>query len=190
MKGDDMKKYHLIGLAAVISVIISGSTCQKKPASVSSTRQEEITLGEKIFTEKECGKCHTTAESTVKPEMKAPDLASAFLANDTTFVKAHLQFIELSNMPPLDLTPDEIKALAKYVAHLHAKTKTDPNLKNPDGRCPVCGAPLKLANAKAEDLQSTYADKTYYFDCADCKRLFERDASWYAEHGYLSTRSN
>ncbi|MGH7596669.1 MAG: c-type cytochrome [bacterium] len=181
-----MKKYQLIWLAAVISVAILGFTCQKKSASVSSARQEEITLGEKIFAEKECGKCHTTAASTTKPEMQAPDLTSAFLANDTTFVKAHLKFIELSNMPPLDLTQNEIKALAKYVAHLHAKTNTDPNLKNPDGVCPVCGALLKISKAQADDLQATHEGEIFYFDCADCERLFERDASWYAQHGYLA----
>ncbi len=179
-----MKKYHLIGLAAVISAAILGSACQKKSAPISSARQEEISLGEKLFIQKDCGKCHTTAESTAQPKMKAPDLTSAFLANDTAFVKAHLQLVELSNMPPLDLTPSDIKALAKYVAHLHAKSKTDPNLKNPDGKCPVCGALLQVAQAKTGDLQVTYADKTYSFDCADCKHMFEKDTNWYVQHGY------
>ena len=182
-----MKKHHLILLAALISVAIFTFVCQNQPAPSPSALQKEIALGEKIFTEKQCGKCHTNGISTVAAEMKAPDLTSAFLANDTIFVKAHLRFIELSRMPPLDLTAPEIEALAKYVAHLHAKTKTDPQLKNPDGACPVCGAPLKLARAQAEALQTTLADQTYSFDCADCKHLFERDASWYVQHGYLAT---
>jgi YHS domain-containing protein len=179
-----MKKYHLI-LAVVSSIIILAIACQDKPAPADSALQKEIALGEKIFVEKECGKCHNGSDSVMAAEMKAPDLTSAFLANDTIFVKAHLQFIELTSMPPMDLTPDETRLLAKYVAHLHAKSKTDPNLKNPDDKCPVCGAPLKISQAQAEALQVTHTGKTYYFDCADCKRMFERDASWYVQHGYV-----
>jgi mono/diheme cytochrome c family protein len=182
-----MKKYHIIGLAVMMAVAILGLACQKKSSPISSARQEEISLGEKLFVQKDCGKCHTTAESTAPPEMKAPDLTSAFLANDTTFVKAHLHLIELSNMPPLDLTESEIQALAKYVAHLHAKSKTDPNLKNSDGKCPVCGAALQVAQAKAAALQTTLAGKTHSFDCIDCKRMFERDSHWYVQHGYTVT---
>ena len=177
-----MKKYHLIWLAAMISVALLA--CQKKSSPISSARQEEISLGEKLFIQKDCGKCHTTAGGTAQPERQAPDLTSAFLANDTTFVKAHLQMVELSNMPPLDLTASDIKALAKYVAHLHAKSKTDPKLKNPDGKCPVCGAPLQVAQAKTEALEITFAGKTYYFDCIDCKHMFEKDTHWYVQHGY------
>lgn len=142
-----MKKHHLIWLAAMSGVVIFCFACSDKSALVPSALQKEIALGERIFAEKQCSKCHTNGESTVPPEMKAPDLTSAFLANDTIFVKAHLKFIELSIMPPLDLTAEETNALAKYVAHLHAKTRTDPNLKNPDGVCPVCGAPLQIARA-------------------------------------------
>jgi YHS domain-containing protein len=181
-----MQKYHLNGLAAVCSVILLAIACNEKPAPAPSVLQKEIALGEKIFVEKECGKCHLTGDSLVAPEMKAPDLTSAFLANDTIFVKAHLQFIELSSMPPLDLTPQETRLLAKYVAHLHAKIKTDPNLKDPDGVCIVCGTPLKIAKAQAAALQTAYDGKAYYFDCADCERLFERSAIWYTQHGYLA----
>lgn len=183
-----MKTQHFILLAAWSSAALLGFACNEKPKSVPapSALQQEIALGEKIFAEKECGKCHLVGESVAAPEMKAPDLTSAFLANDTIFVKAHLQFIELSEMPPLDLTPPEIRSLSKYVAHLHAKTKIDPNLKDPDGVCIVCGTPLKIAQAQAVELQMVYNGKTYYFDCADCERLFERSASWYVEHGYLA----
>jgi mono/diheme cytochrome c family protein/YHS domain-containing protein len=182
-----MKKNHLIWLAAASSMLMFLAACSEKGAPVPSALQKEIALGEKIFAEKECGKCHTNGRSEVAAEMKAPDLTSAFLANDTIFVKAHLQFIELSSMPVLDLTPQETRALAKYVANLHARTKTDPNLKNPDGACPVCGAPLQIAKAQVDNLQAAHNAKVYYFDCADCKRLFERAANWYVEHGYLAT---
>jgi YHS domain-containing protein len=183
-----MKKYHIVWLVAVSSVIIVAFTCQEKPTPVLTALQKELALGERIFAEKQCGKCHvgTNGASTVPAEMKAPELTSAFLANDTVFVKAHLQFIELSNMPPLDLTSEETNALAKYVATLHARAKTDPQLKDPDAVCPVCGAPLKISKAQAENLQAVYSDKTYYFDCADCKRLFDRDARWYEQHGFIA----
>jgi mono/diheme cytochrome c family protein len=181
-----MKKHYLIGLAVLSSVAMLAFHCQEKPAPVPTALQQEIARGEKIFMEKQCGKCHIDSSSAVAAEMPAPDLTSAFLANDTVFVKAHLRFIELSNMPVLDLTVEEINLLAKYVAHLHAKTKTDPNLKNPDGACPVCGAPLQIARAQAGDLQMAHDGKTFYFDCADCRRIFERDAGWYVEHGYLA----
>ena len=181
-----MKKHHRIWPVAVSSIVIFCCACSDKPAPVPGALQKEIALGEKIFAEKECGKCHTNSESTVPPKMKAPDLTSVSWITDTTLVKGHLQFTEMSAMPPLDLTHHETNALAKYVAHLHARAKTDPNLKNPDGVCPVCGAPLKISKAQADGLQATHDGKTFYFDCADCKRLYERDASWYGQHGYLA----
>lgn len=185
-----MKKQHLIGLAALSCVAIFACACQKQPASLPQALQREIARGEKIFAEKQCGKCHTNGGSAVAAEMQAPDLTSAFLANDTIFVKAHLRFIELSRMPKLDLTPAEVKALTQYVAHLHAKVNTDPLLKNPDGICPVCGARLQAAKAQAASLYVVVDGQNYYFDCADCQRLFERDTNWYVQHGHLAMQQN
>jgi YHS domain-containing protein/mono/diheme cytochrome c family protein len=183
-----MKKHSVVWLAVLCSLVMLGVACGEKTTPVSDALKKELALGEKVFIDKQCGKCHSSSDgSAVPPEMRAPDLTSAFLANDTIFVKAHLQFIELSSMPPLDLTTEETNALTKYVATLHARSKTDPNLKNPDAACTVCGAPLKVSQAQAEGLQATFAGKTYYFDCVDCKRLFERDASWYVEHGFPVT---
>ncbi len=176
-----MKNSPLIISATACGMILLALACRKGPSPESAAPQQEITLGEKIFVEKECGKCHTAGDQSVEKEMKAPDLASVFLAVDTVFVKAHLKFIELSQMPPIDLTPAEIDALTRYVVSLHAKANTVPDLKNPDGKCFVCGAPLKIESAKAAQLHVSQGDKVYYFECSDCKRMFEMNPDWYAQ---------
>ncbi len=180
-----MKHSSLILFIAACAMILASGACRKGPSPESAALQAKATLGEKIFVEKECGKCHTAGDPAVTKEMQAPDLASVFLAVDTVFIKAHLRFSELSQMPPINLTPDEIGALTHYVASLHAKAKADPKLHNADGVCPVCGAQLKIEQAKAGQLEASHDGKGYYFECADCKRMFEMNPSWYAEHGYL-----
>jgi mono/diheme cytochrome c family protein/YHS domain-containing protein len=183
-----MKKHDVVWRLAIIAgaIMIVAAGCYEKKMTPAGARQKEIALGEKIFAEKQCGKCHSA--SAAMAEMKGPDLTSVFLAVDTVFVKAHLQFIELSAMPPLDLKPQEIAALTQYVATLHAKAKVDPRLKHPDGACPVCGAALKQAEAMANGWQTDYQGKSYYFECSDCKRMFERDARWYAEKSDPATK--
>ncbi|MCI0691117.1 hypothetical protein L0337_03815 [candidate division KSB1 bacterium] len=179
-----MKNSPLIVFAAACGIILLALACRKGPSPESAAPRQEITLGEKIFVEKECGKCHTAGDQSVEKEMKAPDLASVFLAVDTVFIKSHLKFIELSQMPPIELKPDEINALTRYVASLHAKANTAPDLKNPDGKCSVCGAPLKIESAKVAQLQASQNDKAFYFECPDCKRMFEMNPDWYAQQGY------
>lgn len=183
-----MKKCFMVCLLVIAGALLLAAGCNKTAGPVASARQKEITRGEKIFAEKQCNKCHVGAAGLAKAELPGPALTSVFLAVDTVFIKAHLQFIELSAMPALDLTPAEIGALTQYVASMHVKAKADPQLKHPDGVCPVCGAPLKTADAAAQSLQSHYEGKTYSFECADCQRMFERDAGWYAEKGYLATQ--
>ena len=176
-----MKNSSLLVLTAACGIISLVAACRKGPSPESVAPPKEITLGEKIFVEKECGKCHTAGDQSVAKEMKAPDLASVFLAVDTVFIKSHLKFIELSQMPAINLTPEEINALTQYLASLHAKARTAADLKNPDGKCPVCGAPLKTEAAKAAQLQASQGNKTYYFECSDCKRMFEMNPAWYAQ---------
>jgi YHS domain-containing protein len=57
-------------------------------------------------------------------------------------------------------------------------------LKNADGKCSVCGAPLNTDRAKSAQLQASHGDKAYYFECPDCKRMFEMNPAWYAQQGY------
>jgi mono/diheme cytochrome c family protein/YHS domain-containing protein len=179
-----MKNSPLLVFTTACLMILLAFACRKGPSPEAAALQQEMTLGEKIFVEKECGKCHTAGDQSVVKEMQAPDLASVFLAVDTVFVKSHLKFIELSQMPAINLTPDEIGALTRYVTSLHAKANTAPDLKNPDGKCSVCGAPLKIESAKAAQLQASQGDKTYYFECPDCKRMFEMNPAWYAQQAY------
>jgi YHS domain-containing protein/mono/diheme cytochrome c family protein len=179
-----MKNSPRIVFATACGMMLLAFACRKGPSPESAASRQEITLGEKIFVEKECGKCHTASDQAVAKAMKAPDLASVFLAVDTVFIKSHLKFIELSQMPAINLTPDEIAALTRYVASLHAKANTAADLKNPDGQCSVCGAPLQIERAKAAQLQASQGGKTYYFECPDCKRMFEMNPAWYAQQAY------
>jgi YHS domain-containing protein/mono/diheme cytochrome c family protein len=183
-----MKSSSLILFAAACAMILTAAACRKGSSPESVALRAKATLGEKIFVEKECGKCHIGGDSAATPEMSAPDLTSVFLASDTVFVKAHLRFSELSKMPPITLTPEEIGALTQYIASLHARAKGDSHLRNPDGLCPVCGASLKVDQARAGQLEASHDGKAYYFECADCKRVFEMNADWYVQHGYVATR--
>jgi mono/diheme cytochrome c family protein/YHS domain-containing protein len=175
--------FALVVKLMVIAVVILA--CTETPPRRLADRQREISRGEKVFQEKECAKCHTTSGEFAKADTAAPDLASVFLAMDTLFVRTHLKFTELSKMPPIEMTSYEINALVQYIASLHAKANADPNLKDPDGICPVCGAPLKISEAEANHLVASYAGKKFYFECPDCKVVFERDPAWHSQSGYL-----
>lgn len=182
-----MRKQNLILAVMLISVAVLSMACSETPQRQAVDRQQQIALGEKIFQEKECGKCHPIDGSEVEPakvqglEVEPPDLTSVFLAVDSLFIKKHLQFTELTAMPPIEMTRHETNAVAQYVANLHARANTDPELKDADGNCPVCGARLKRSNA----LVATYEDKEFYFECPDCKVVFERDPAWHSQSGHL-----
>jgi mono/diheme cytochrome c family protein len=186
-----MGKRYFVPAVLMAGIAFLATTCTETPQRGSSERQRQIALGEKIFQEKECGKCHaTTGKPTeftlvANPETKPPDLSSVFLAMDTLFIKKHLQFTETTKMPPIPLTPHEITALTQYIATLHAQANKDPNLENPDGICPICGAPLAKSEAEANHLMVTYKNAKFHFECPDCKKVFERDPAWHSQSGYL-----
>jgi YHS domain-containing protein len=171
-------------IMAVTALMCACTETSQRPA-LRGEQERLIALGEKVFQEKECGKCHPTTSGVVDTTKKAPDLSSVFLAMDTLFVKKHLQFTELSAMPPIPLTPHEINALTQYIGVLHAQAHANPDLQNPDGICPICGAPLKIADAEANHLAVTYQGSKFYFECPDCKVVFERDPAWHSQSGYL-----
>ena len=173
---------NAISVATIWAVAVS---CQST-AELSDNTQMQIAFGEKVFQEKQCGKCHQIGNNGHAEQV--PNLSSVFLAMDTLFVKAHLQFTEVSAMAPIAMTPHEISAVTQYIASLHAKANTPPDLQNPDGRCPICGAPLKKSEAAANHLESTYNDKLYYFECPDCKVVFQRDPAWHSQSGYVVKR--
>jgi YHS domain-containing protein/mono/diheme cytochrome c family protein len=172
-----------IKILSLAAALVIGVSCKETISPVSGDLQKQIAFGEQVFQAKRCGDCHQTGE--MEDEEKAPNLSSVFLAMDTLYVKAHLQFAEVSAMAPIPLTPHEIGTVTQYIASLHAKANTPANLKNADGRCPVCGAPLLTAESIANHLQSSYKNTTYYFECPDCKIVFERDPAWHSQSGYV-----
>ncbi len=175
-----MGKQNLVLIVMLISFAVLAMACSETPQPQSENRQKQSALGEKIFQEKECGKCHsiTGTETDIAQveglEVPPPDLSSVFLAIDTLFIKKHLHFTELTAMPPIEMTRQEISAVSQYIASLHAKANTDPNLTDADGNCQVCGAPLKTSEASV----ATYNNEEFYFECPDCQVVFERDPTW------------
>jgi YHS domain-containing protein len=174
-----------IGLIA----IVIGLSCGKKTvAPVPEDLQKQIALGESIFYQKDCGKCHLASSDT--QQVKAPALTSVHLAEDTLMAKYRLYHFEPSQMPPIPLTHQEISALAHYIASLHAKAYTPANLSNLDARCPVCGAALQKATAMRNSLETSHAGKFYYFECPDCKTIFLRDPQHFSRSGYARAGQN
>jgi len=183
-----MNKRFCVLLAGSIGVCSMLNACGQKDVRIPADLRKNIALGEKIFAEKQCGKCHSTTGDFGRQEQQGPDLSSVFRAMDSLFIKSHLQFTELSAMPPINLTPHEISALTQYIAALHGKTHMDPNLKDPDAICPVSGAPLKKSVAEANHLKVTYKGVDYYFVSPDAKIVFERDPEWHSKSGYLAAQ--
>ena len=181
-----MGKLRFINLAGLTLVAVVAWGCEKRLDPIPADLQRQITAGESIFYRKDCGKCHEV--SLRGNGHQGPDLTSVFLAMDTVFIKAHLQFTEISAMPPIELTPHEISAVTQYIASLHAQTNTPANLANPDARCPVCGAAVESPRAAANSLQASHKGKFYYFECPDCKAIFLRDPDWHAHSGYVRGR--
>ncbi|MGH7495292.1 MAG: c-type cytochrome [bacterium] len=175
-----IKYIELIGMALVLAMTWG---CKKQITPIPVDLQRRIATGESVFSRNDCGKCHQVAGYS--NEHRAPDLTSVFLAMDTVFIKAHLQFTEVSSMPPIPLKPHEISAVTQYLASLHAQKNTPANLQNPDTRCPVCGAEVESAKAVINSLEASYRGKFYYFECPDCKAVFLRDPKWHVQSGYV-----
>lgn len=148
---------------------------------------EQVALGEQIFLREDCGACHSIAHGG--EEFQGGELSALMLAMDTLYVKKHLQTLEDSTlMPPIPLTPQEISAVTQYIASLHGKANTPVNLKNLDDICPVCGAPLSTTVARKTNLWAQHGDKTFYFECPDCRTAFLRDPKRFSKSGYLKTK--
>jgi mono/diheme cytochrome c family protein/YHS domain-containing protein len=177
---------NLVRVVSLAAIVAMGVHCTSVAPPASDELQKRIAFGEKVFLAKQCGDCHRVAGDF--EDETAPNLSSVFLAMDTLYVKAHLQFSEVSAMKPIPLTPHEISAVTQYIASLHAKANTPPDLVNPDGRCPVCGAPVQISDAASNHLQSTYNNKVYHFECPDCKVVFERDPAWHSQSGYVFSK--
>lgn len=142
----------------------------------STTEKSALAKGEKIFKDKSCASCHTTAPTAM---MKAPDLTTVFTALDTTFIKVHLRFQEETAMPSIALGPKQIEDLSRYISNLHAKKFQKVRDEQADGKCPVCGALLKISDAAKDGLQSRHNDRLYYFECQSCRVAFDKNPSWH-----------
>lgn len=176
------KNIAFTGMALILAAMYG---CNRELAPIPADLQRQIAMGESVFHRNDCGKCHRV--SGYGNGEQAPDLSSVFLAMDTVFIKAHLQFTEMSSMPPIPLKPHEISAVTQYIASLHAQRNT-PAQRNPDTRCPVCGAPVETAQAVAHSLEASYKGNFFYFECPDCKAIFLRDPDWHSHSGYVRGR--
>ena len=159
-----------IRMAVVCAIFLLMLGCEKKTENIADGHFSELALeGKALFAAEKCGVCH---KMNTERHRDAPDLTHPFLANDSMFVQTHLQFVERSEMPPIDLSGDQIRALAAYIAELHVAMQPEIPEALVDAQCPVCKAPVSTTRAKEAGLTATYFDKTYYFECKKCMGAF------------------
>jgi mono/diheme cytochrome c family protein len=167
---------NFAGFITVLCLLALVSIGEAQTRKKSSADQSPLAAGEKIFKEKQCGTCHISSSTAT---MKAPDLTSVFTAFDTTFVKVHLRFQEETAMPPISLNAKQTEEVARYVSHLHAEKFQKVKDKQADGKCPVCGALLKISDSAKDGLLSRYNERLYYFECKSCKEAFDKNPAWH-----------
>jgi YHS domain-containing protein len=178
-----MLRLSITKVIGLMAIFISMLACEKKTVTpVPEELQKQIALGESIFYQKDCGKCHLASSDT--QQVKAPALTSVHLAEDTLSARYQLYHFESSKMPPIPLTHQEISALTQYITSLHAKAFTPANLTVLDARCPVCGAMLQKANAIKNGLEASVNGNFYYFECPDCKNIFLSNPRLYSRSAY------
>lgn len=153
--------------------------CKKTQQSQGQKFQKLAMQGKEVFELKECNKCHYVGDSDVASP--APDLTDPILANDSLFVQTHLKFVEMTDMPPVELTPREVKLLSYYIAGLHAAKYATVTWDEADTFCPVCYAPVVIKQAKAEGLAAKFLGDMYYFECQDCLNTFKRSPEAFIE---------
>ena len=158
---------------AAMKVCHTGS--KLSPESLSTTAQ----AGKEIFVAKECNQCHYVGDEEVASE--APDLLDPFLANDSLFVRTHLRFVELSKMPAVELTEQEIQAVSRYVAEMHRAKYPTVSREDADVICPVCYAPVSSKVAKQADLEFIYLKDRFYFECEHCLAAFRKAPEAFSE---------
>ena len=132
--------------------------------------------GKQLFIKHECGKCHSTGESgkIAASKTPAPDLTNPFLANDSSFVKAHLKFIEETKMPEINLSEEDIRLLSYYVAELYNARLPELPREEIDAYDPVCYAPVSKRRARQANLVAKYLDQTYYFATIETLETFKK----------------
>lgn len=165
------QKYLFAILMSLLLSVLFG--CNQTNKSQMELNLTELALqGKQIFEAKECNKCHYIGDEKVKSE--APDLADPFIANNELFVQTHLRFVEQTKMTPIELTREEMRLLSHFVAELHRARNPTVKVAEADAICPVCYAPVSIAQAKANKLYGRMPDKKYYFECQNCFDAFTK----------------
>jgi YHS domain-containing protein/mono/diheme cytochrome c family protein len=169
----------LRGLLSVsIFVLYAGCEVQSDNLPIDTSKLSEAALeGKKIFDNKNCKECHTLGKSMMTvvkqgKEVIIPDLTNPFIATDSSYVRTHLQYLEETDMPVIELNKEEIELVSRFVAELHAATHRQEFVGEPDTKCPVCQADVVSTEARKSGLWFSYLDSTYYFECEECKELF------------------
>ncbi len=161
--------FIVAGLSVLVGFVLScGQTKKVETNGFSKVAMQ----GKQIFEDNKCNTCHYIGDEAV--EADAPDLTNPLLANDSMFVRAHLTFIEASQMPPIEMTDEENRLLGHFIAELHASKQTVISTDESDAICPVCYAPVSMQQAIAEKLTTKMLGETYYFECDKCKRTFRK----------------
>ncbi len=166
-----MLRLRIIFIVSCISSCFIFAGCTEANKSSAKNFQQLAETGKQIFQENQCSKCHndSTSQNPFLPDLKRP-----FLAGNQVLVNLHLTNVEISLMPEIDLSQEEIDALSVYIATLHASVQKTVSADEADTRCPVCYAPVSIEAAKAASLVYTFSGKEFYFECQDCLELFKK----------------
>lgn len=174
-----MLRLRIIFIVSCISSFFIFAGCTEANKSAAKDFRQLAKTGKQIFAQHKCSKCHndSTSEKAFVPDLKRP-----FLAGNQILVDLHLNNTDISFMPEVELTQEEIYALSIYIATLHAAGQKTVSMDEADGRCPVCFAPVSFEAAKAASLVYTFSDKEYYFECQDCLELFKKIPEPYSDN--------
>lgn len=166
-----MLRIRIIFIVSCLSSLFIFAGCNEANQSASKDFQQMARTGKQIFRQHKCSQCHndSTSQNQFVPDLKRP-----FLAGNDVLVDLHLNNSDISLMPDIELTQEEITALSYYVSTLHASGQKTVSEDEADARCPVCFAPVLKAAAIADSLVYTFAGKEYYFECRDCLELFKQ----------------
>ena len=151
------------------SLILFGCTEANKPSETDFQQLAET--GQQVFRQNHCSRCHN---DTTSLNQFVPDLKRPFLAGNEVLVDLHLNNVDISLMPEVELTKEEINALSFYISTLHASGQTTVAEEDADARCPVCFAPVSTEAAKAASMVYMFSGKEFYFECQDCLELFKK----------------
>lgn len=164
----------------LLAFLLFMPACHKADQTARQQKFAKLAMqGKEVFEAQECNKCHYVGDAEVASP--APDLTDPLLANDSLFVQAHLKFVEMTDMPPVQLTQEEVKLLSFYIAGLHAAKYPTVRWDKADAFCPVCYAPVLIKQAEEAGLAVKFLGENYYFECQDCVNTFRRSPEAFIE---------